>query len=589
MVLVPNPLEARVQRAEALLAQGRFVEAARGFVDVLAVDPSQLIVRRGAIHSLLSAGDADEAWRTAHHAALFAARDEFAGVLADFRAFGAWQQHAGLLRGFADNHPEDAEAALALASALHALGRPGDALHWANRVLDLQPALRIAREIRATSLIDRGDVEAGLEEYRALLAHGDAATAARYLVLMHYDPAQTNHALFAQHAAFVQRHMPASGPSFVPHTRSPADPLRIGWISPRIGAGPVATFLSGLLANFDRTQFRHVLIDLTAAPDASSPALRALADEVVDAARLDDDALLARLRTLRLDIVIDLAGHSTSNRLGVLARRVAPLQVCWLDWFDTTAAPAMDAWISDPWLTPADSTQRYSERLVRLASGRFSYTPMQDVESSSVRKTGDPVAFASFNRLAKFNDAVVDAWARLLHRIPDATLALRARLLDDPATRDHIAARFAARGIGVDRLTLAGALPYRAVLDAYRNVDIALDPFPFSGCTTTCDALWMGCPVITLPGETFVSRQSASLAWRLGHDEWVARDVDDYIERAVALARDVTALRSGKGTLRVLVAERLCNAAEQAREFAALLADLHAARGHTIPPGAAPA
>jgi protein O-GlcNAc transferase len=284
------------------------------------------------------------------------------------------------------------------------------------------------------------------------------------------------------------------------------------------------------------------------------------------------------LRGLDLDIAIDLAGHSTSNRLAVLARRVAPLQVCWLDWFDTTAVPAMDAWISDPWLTPADSTQRYSEHLVHLPSGRFCYTPISGVAPSCAREGDGPVVFGSFNRLAKLNDTVVATWARLLNRVPSSRLILRARLLDDAGTRMRIGERFAVHGIGIERLDLAGEAPYRDLLDAYRGVDITLDPFPFSGCATTCDALWMGCPTITLPGETFVSRQSASLAWRLGHDEWAAVDRDDYVERASALAGCVGSLRQGRSALRQRVQERLCNATKHASEFADLLLALHAAK-----------
>jgi protein O-GlcNAc transferase len=569
---------ARMHAANALLARGEGARAAAEFAAVLHMQPLWLMARLGVIRGLLSSGDFDGARSAASHPALLDARDEFATALADFAGAGAMPQRANVLRAFVDRHPDDADAALALAASLHALGRNGDALHWANRVLELQPDARTAREIRATALIDRGDVEAGLLGYPALLSGGSPETVARHLVLMHYDPAQSNASLFAALDAFARGHLPASDPGHTPHIRDRADPLCIGWISPRFGAGPVAIFLADLLARFDRTRFRHVLVDLMPSPDASSRQLLALGDEVVELTGLDDNALLVRLRALKLDIAIDLTGHSTGNRLAVLARRVAPLQVCWLDWFDSTAVPTMDAWISDRWLTPADSTQVYSEQLVRLESGRFSYSPMVDVDVSSTREAGQPVTLGSFNRLAKLNDGVVDAWARILQRIPDATLVLRARLLDDPDTRTHIATRFAARGIGMARLDLVGELPYRDLLEAYRQVDIALDPFPFSGCTTTCDALWMGCPTITLPGETFVSRQSASLAWRLGHDEWVATRPDDYVDRAVALASNVDALRRGRANLRAQVERRLCNASEQAIEFAHMLATLHAGR-----------
>jgi protein O-GlcNAc transferase len=261
----------------------------------------------------------------------------------------------------------------------------------------------------------------------------------------------------------------------------------------------------------------------------------------------------------------------------VLAQRVAPLQVSWLDWFDTTAVPAMDAWISDSWLTPEDSTQRYTERVLRLPSGRFCYAPPADAPPAA-HTGGDGIVFASFNRLAKLNADVVAAWSSILVRTPGSSLQLGARLLDEPQTRAHTLERFAAHGIAANRLVLHGQRSYADLLASYRGVDIALDPSPFSGCTTTCDALFMGCAVIALPGETFVSRQSASLLWRIGKDEWVAQSREDYIERAIGAAVAVRKLRAGREALRETVRARLCDAASQARDFAEALAIARAER-----------
>jgi predicted O-linked N-acetylglucosamine transferase (SPINDLY family) len=578
-----EPQLARLHRANALLAGAQASEAAAEFAAVLDARPDWLVARHGLVRSLLAGGDFANALLAAMDARLLDARNQFAAVLADFSAAGAPRQHADLLRAYLHRHPHDVDAALALAAAAHALGHPGEALHWSAQVLAARPQADSAREIRAASLIDRGDVDDGLAIYRDLLRTGNAETAARHLVLMHYDPAQTNAALFAAHRDFAQHHLVAHDAGLAPRARK-SGALRIGWLSPRLAGGPVATFLGGLLAHFDRTHHRHVLVDLEPTGDASARHLYALADEVVDAGGLDDAALLQKLRDLDLDVAIDLAGHSSGNRLAVLARRVAPLQVSWLDWFDTTAVPAMDAWISDAWLTPVESTQRYTERVVRLDAGRFCYTPIDGFPVATGAGSGTPsparegddgvVVFGSFNRLAKFNDAVIDAWAEILRRIPGAQLELRARLLGDPETCAHYVARFARRGIDAVRLRLRGELPYRDLLAAYRQVDIALDPFPFSGCTTTCDALWMGCATITLPGETFVSRQSASLLWRLGRSEWVAQDARDYVDRAVALAADVAALRTGRGELRERVERWLCDSAQQAIEFADMLDQL---------------
>lgn len=569
----PSSLPARLLRGLALLFCERTAEAADELAGVLRQEPRQLLARCALIRALLRQGEPDEALAAARDPLLLDAGPEFGGALDDFAAAGAWRQRTQLLRSRAQRHPHDYAAALALAEALHGQGALGEAVHWSERALALRPRARAPRAVLATALIDRGDIEAGLAGYRELLRDADADTAARHLVLMHYDPEQHNEGLYAAHRDFAQRHLPRFGPPFVSRDAPRADgTLRIGWLSPRFDDGPVATFLSGLLEAFDRTCHRHLLIALRPASGGAAR-LRALADEWIDAAGLDDAVLLQRLRELDLDVLVDLAGHSTWNRLRVIAQRVAPLQVCWLDWFDTTAVPAMDAWLSDRWLTPQDSGQRYSERLLRLPAGRFCYTPPQPSPPADYAGDGR-IRFASFNRLAKLNDGVVATWAEILRRVPQAQLELGTRLLDDADTCEYTRARFARHGIAAERLRLHGRRAYADLLEAYRHVDVALDPFPFSGCTTSCDALWMGVPTLTLPGDTFVSRQSASLLWRLGRDEWVARDRDDYVERAVDLATRVAALRADRPALRASVRERLCDAQAQARDFAAALREL---------------
>ena len=551
---------------------GRHAEALTELEAAIALQPDAPTVRRILVRCRLLTGDAGRALADARHPSLIDARGELAAVLDEFSAANALPQRAELLRHRAERHPLDYEAALSLAATLHQLGRVSEALPWCERAHALRPQERLPIEIRAAALIDRGDVEAGLAVYRELLERGnDADAAARHLVLMHYDPAQDNRTLFEAHTAFVRQHLRPLGTAF--SSARDVDPeraLRVGWLSPRFNEGPVATFLTGLLGAFDRTRHQHLLIDLQPARDAATDRLHALADMWVDVSGLDDPALLHRLRALDLDVLIDLAGHSTSNRLAVVAQRVAPVQVSWLDWFDTTAVPAMDAWISDEWLTPNDSTQQYSERLLRLASGRFCYTPPTEAPSP-LHRGDDTIVFSSFNRLAKLNTHVVSTWAEILRRVPGARLQIGTRLLGDAATRAHLVERFAAHGVGAGRLDLHGHRTYAELLAAYAGIDIALDPFPFSGCTTTCDALYMGCAVIALPGETFVSRQSASLLWRLGRDEWIARDRQDYVDRAVAAAADVAGLRNGRAPLREAVRLRLCDANAQAADFAEAL------------------
>ena len=576
--------EQRFQAAMRLAEGGEPAQAETELLALIADLPHVPALHHALVRVRLLQGQADAALAAARCPTLLEEPRVLSEVVAEFGAAGAFAQRAELLRDAALARPADIGVATALAAAVHGLHRPCEAIHWCEHALRLQPGARVPREIRAASLVDRGDVEAGLAAFRELGIDADAASAARHLVLAHYDPVQDRDAMYAEITRHAGRHLPPADAVAWP-PRDPSRKRRIGWVSPRFVAGPVSTFLQGLLAQFDRTRHVHVLVALQPVHDEAGRVLAALADEAVDASGLDDDALLRRLRGLDLDVLVDLAGHATANRLAVLARRAAPLQVCWLDWFDTTGVPAIDAWIGDPWSTPDDGSQRFSEHVVRLPSGRFCYTPPVPAPPPT-RLAGEPPVFGSFNRLAKFNDGVLDAWAAILRAIPRARLALRARHLAEADTRAHIAARFGARGIDAGRLDLGAHVPYADLLEAYRGVDIALDPFPFSGCTTTCDALWMGCAVVTRAGTSFVSRQAASLLWRLGRGEWVARGADDYVDRAIALAADLDTLRAGRITQREAVRERLCAAQAHARDFERALARLLAL--HPAEPGSRP-
>ncbi|HEU4665304.1 MAG TPA: hypothetical protein VFS55_14845 [Dokdonella sp.] len=579
----------RLHEAASLADRGQLRAAIECLHALLLERPRAAPLRQLLARCHLRAGDGDAALAIAAHPALFADRATLYAVVADFAAAGAARQRVALLEAVAGNDPTDYEAALALAASLHALGCPSAALRWSTRAAALRPHEAKPRAIAATALVDRGDVEAGLAAYRALLAaHPDTEHAARHLVLMHYDPALDAAAMSASIRAFAQRFLAAPG-TIEARTRTPGQRLRIGWVSPRFGGGPVPTFLGGLLRAFDRGQHEHVLVDLTAADPSAARTLLRDGDAYVDASGLDDAALLARLRALGLDVLVDLAGHSTANRLAVIARRAAPLQLAWLDWFDTTGIAALDVFVGDTWLTPPESHAHFSERVANLASGRFCYTP--PAEAIDATRVGDgAVVFGSFNRLAKLNDGVLDAWAAILHRCAGSRLVLHARHLGEAETRAHLAARLGARGIAADRLEFGGLLSYRDLLEAYRRVDIALDPFPFSGCTTSCDALWMGCPVVTIEGRTYVGRQGASLLRRLGATDWIAPDPAGYVERAVRVAADVDALRNARQSVRRRMLDSLCDARTHADEFARMVrAEWHSLfdpRQDRAPPGA---
>jgi predicted O-linked N-acetylglucosamine transferase (SPINDLY family) len=286
--------------------------------------------------------------------------------------------------------------------------------------------------------------------------------------------------------------------------------------------------------------------------------------------RLSDDEVAERIRADGIDILVDLAGHTANNRLRVFARKPAPVQVTWLGYPSTTGLTAIDYRLVDVVTDPVGAADTWaSETLVRLEGGFLCYGALMDAPEPTVPpciKTGT-LTFGSFNYPAKVSAATLDAWAALLSRLPQARLLLKGKPFADPATRALFLARLGERGVPAERVELVAWLSSTiAHLALYNRVDIALDPFPYNGTTTTCDALWMGVPVITWAGDRHAARVGASLLTTVGQTELIARDPDDYVATAAALAGDLDRLAALRAGLRArLQASPLCDAAGFAR------------------------
>jgi predicted O-linked N-acetylglucosamine transferase (SPINDLY family) len=436
------------------------------------------------------------------------------------------------------------------------------AVGWYRRALAEDPVHPFAWNNLATTWRDRAELPAALGCYRRALAcdPGAAATESNLLQALQFDPRIDDAALALAHRRWAERHAPRATLS-PPRQCARMKRLTIGYVSPDLGRHPVGFFLLPVLVAHDRRLVRVTCYATRDMGDEVTLALRGAADTWVDASAMDDDALARRIRADAIDVLVDLSGHTAHHRLALFARRAAPVQATWLGYFDTTGLDAFDMLLTDAWEVPPGAERRFSEPVIRMAAGRFAYEPPAyapaPVPPPSLPR--DHVVFGCFNNLGKLTDDVVRLWSRLLATTPRSMLLLKWASLADAGVAASITRRFARHGLDPVRLILRGASPHAAMLAEYGDVDIALDPFPFSGCLTTVEALWMGVPVVTLAGRRPVSRQSAAVLWRLGLEDLVGADEDDYVRIAGALAQDTTRRATLRLTLRERMRISICN------------------------------
>jgi predicted O-linked N-acetylglucosamine transferase (SPINDLY family) len=364
-----------------------------------------------------------------------------------------------------------------------------------------------------------------------------------------------------------------------PNDPSPDRRLRVAYISPDFRTHSVARFFSPLLREHDRTKVEVFLYADVANPDRNTEALRAQADQWRDIRNKTPDQIADLVRADQIDILIDLAGHTGGNRLEVLQRKPAPVQVSWLGYPNTTGLAAVDYRIVDETTEPTGTAEPFSvERIVRLPDGFHCMEAYEDsvAVAPPPYQTNGFVRFGSFNYLGKVNERVVETWARILREVPDSRLLMKARGLGDTLANEAYLALFERHGIARKRIEIAAYQPtQRDHLNLYGAVDIALDTFPYNGTTTTCEALWMGVPVVTALGDRHASRVSASLLEQIGHPDLIASNTDDYVRRAVALANDRGKLAQFRRTLRAdMDASPLRDEPAFARKFEAALREM---------------
>jgi predicted O-linked N-acetylglucosamine transferase (SPINDLY family) len=447
-----------------------------------------------------------------------------------------------------------------LGVALDRQGRPVEASEALARAVALDPRSIEAQINLGTALTAQARHGEAVAAYRAALAlaPGDARLWSNLLMALHFDPSASPDAIFDAHVDFGRRFGPSlRDPRPHANDRTPGRRLRVGYLSPDLRQHPVAYFLEPVLRAHDPADFEVIAYSDARRPDAVTERLRGLVSALVPTRGLDDAALSARIRDDRIDVLVDLCGHTADNRLLVFARKPAPVQVSWIGYFDTTGLDAIDARIADDASVPAAGEARFVERVVRLPRSANCFLPPLEPSEAKVSelpalRTGRPT-FGCFNNPAKIGREVVRTFAAILRAVPDARLVLKYGAFDDAGLRARYLGWLSEDGIEPSRVELRGHSSMRAFLASFADLDVALDPFPYSGETTAMHTLWMGVPLVTLEGETLVQRLGSRVVRVAGLGDWVARDRDQYVAIAVDAVRDLDRLAGLRRTLRARV------------------------------------
>lgn len=356
--------------------------------------------------------------------------------------------------------------------------------------------------------------------------------------------------------------------------------LRIGFVSGDLRAHPVGFFVEGVfepLARLSHDSLELHVFHNYLKGDSTTDRIKSNVAAWHNVAHLSDDALATKIINTGIDILIDLSGHTAHNRLPVFALKPAPLQMSWLGYFASTGVKAVDYILTDLYSTPIGYEKYFSEKVYRLPETRMCFTPPAyeiDVSALPAISNGH-VTFACFNNLTKVNADVIAVWAKLLTVCIDSRLLLKAPQLSDASARAELLNHFKKCQIAPDRLILEGLSARDEYLATYRKVDIALDPFPFTGGTTSAEALWMGVPVLTLAGDSLVSRQGVSILSNVGLTEWIADNTDDYVLKGLDFSRDISKLSQLRSQLRKQVlASPLFDSNRFAHHFAFAMRDM---------------
>lgn len=590
-----------------LLAQGRSAEAVAILAQAHGAAPNQADILFNLGNAQRQAGLLDEAVEsfrrtTALRPGHIGAYNNLALVL---KSIGDSQSAATVLIEAVAHAPQSAELRFNLGNALHAAGQlpaaegayrkaielsPRHAEAHANlgvvlaesglkdkaeacfrRAIALNPDL-VPAYVGLADLVDDGTMDAVAHRRAVLALKPDlAAIRSSLLMCLHYVPGATRDELFAAHKAFGALHKAKAAPVFDPrHDPAPRRRLRLGFVSGDFRFHAMLFFVLPVLQARDHAAWEIFCYSTTAKTDGHTSAFRAAADHWRDVRALSAGDLAQLITRDRIDILIDLSGHAPHNRLLTFALKPAPFQAAWGDYVDTRGLETIDVLLGDSIHTPAQDDRFYTERVLRFAPDYIVYRPpaYAPPPARSPHAAGNTLTFATFSEITKIGPAAIAQWAAVLKAVPGARFLLNGYLFADDGRQGRIIGLFRQAGIASDRITFRTGGPHADFLAQYSEVDVILDTTPYSGGLTTCEALLMGVPVLTVAGDRFCGRHAAAHLINGGYPEGVADSPAALVEKAVALAQDPAVLSELRKSLRArLLASPLCDVSTFATAF----------------------
>jgi predicted O-linked N-acetylglucosamine transferase (SPINDLY family) len=545
--LDPDSPAAQINLAELHTRLGEPAPAAKYYRRVIELSPDDNVARERLGGLLLEIGEGDAALdcykalaeRNADDAQVFRRLAEAAVRLNLPSQAIAWYRRS------LEIDPRQPETCNNFGVLLRSTGRCEEAVKNLKAAISLSPDLDQAFHNLGNTYHLQGRYDEAVEAYQSALeiAPFDSTTISNLIGICNYRVQKDPDFVARLHARYRRALAPERARATTAHgnDRCTDRRLRVGYVSPDFRQHSVAYFIEPVIVGHDRRRFEVYCYSDVARPDNLTRALETIADQWRDISGQDDDAVVSQIREDEIDILVDLDGHCADNRLPVFAQKPAPVQVTYLGYPATTGLPEMDYRLTDSVADPADAQdQWYSEGLVRIAGTFLCYRPPETAPPVSA-SSNEPqaVTFGSFSELSKVSPEVVRAWARILQEVAGSNLFLKSAALGDPSTKQRVKAWFEEVGIAPARIELLGRTDsLEEHLALYQRVDVALDTFPYNGTTTTCEALYMGVPVITLRGATHAGRVGATLLSAMALDGYIAPSEDAYVRAAVSLAGD---------------------------------------------------